>query len=268
LSMPQSIRNIQIVIFDRDTDNDRMPDGWEWLNLGGTLNRPGDGDLDGDGLTNLDEYRYGSDPTNPDTSGDGISDGDAVHVYGISPLGDTGTDTSGDGLTDYRALFLGLDPMIDYTDANGVPANVKVGWDGDLTTYDPYHPTVNPTGTDLSLDTTDTDGDGVSDLEEIAAGSDPLDPAASDQVQISGTYVNGSGDVVVEWHVYANPPGAAVEFTVESSPSLITPVWTTVGSYTTDGVEGGTAGLPVSVVDTVMSGAYYRLTYRIPSQTL
>ena len=43
-------------------------------------------DPDHDGLTNLEEYQHGTDPTNPDTDGDGLSDGDEVHFYGSDPL--------------------------------------------------------------------------------------------------------------------------------------------------------------------------------------
>ena len=38
----------------------------------------GNYDSDGDGLTNWQEYVYGTDPYNADTDGDGISDGEAV----------------------------------------------------------------------------------------------------------------------------------------------------------------------------------------------
>lgn len=37
-----------------------------------------DEDLDGDGLTELEEYQLGTDPNNPDSDGDGINDGDEV----------------------------------------------------------------------------------------------------------------------------------------------------------------------------------------------
>jgi hypothetical protein len=47
-----------------------------------------DYDLDGDGLTNAQEAIYGSNPFNPDTNGDGISDGVSV-AAGINPV--TGT---------------------------------------------------------------------------------------------------------------------------------------------------------------------------------
>ena len=75
-----------------DTDDDGMPDWWEkkyYLDP----DDPGDarGDPDNDGLTNLEEYQltdvYGNstDPTNPDTDGDGYDDGYEVE-RGANPL--------------------------------------------------------------------------------------------------------------------------------------------------------------------------------------
>ena len=45
----------------------------------------GDGDPDGDGLTNGEEDALGTDPTNPDTDGDGLTDGAEV-TNGTDPL--------------------------------------------------------------------------------------------------------------------------------------------------------------------------------------
>jgi len=48
---------------DDDDDNDGMPDGWEEAYLGlDPLVDDADGDVDRDGVTNLDEYRAGSEP--------------------------------------------------------------------------------------------------------------------------------------------------------------------------------------------------------------
>lgn len=43
-------------------------------------------DPDNDGLSNLQEFKLGTDPTNPDTDADGIADGDEVNVFNLDPL--------------------------------------------------------------------------------------------------------------------------------------------------------------------------------------
>jgi hypothetical protein len=73
-----------------DSDGDMLPDGWEQqYGLSpcecATTNSPA-WDADGDGLGLFDEYRYCTDPTNPDTDGDGVRDGDEVpHSPGSCP---------------------------------------------------------------------------------------------------------------------------------------------------------------------------------------
>ena len=43
-------------------------------------------DPDHDGLTNIEEFKAGTDPNNSDTDGDGVADGDEVHVFNTNPL--------------------------------------------------------------------------------------------------------------------------------------------------------------------------------------
>ncbi len=58
----------------------------------------GDGaDPDNDGLNNLKEYNYGTDPINPDTDTDGLADGDEINVYSSDP---NKKDSEGDGYDD------------------------------------------------------------------------------------------------------------------------------------------------------------------------
>jgi len=65
-------------------------------------------DPDSDGLTVDQETLAGSDPRNPDTDGDGISDGDEVNVHGADPLR---ADTDGDGQADASEIAAGTNPL-------------------------------------------------------------------------------------------------------------------------------------------------------------
>ena len=66
-----------------DSDSDGMPDVWE-RQFFGDLENNGQGDSDGDGLTDAQEYTNGTDPFNPDTDGDGDSDFEEVE-FGSNP---------------------------------------------------------------------------------------------------------------------------------------------------------------------------------------
>ncbi len=54
-------RVILTIYSSGDGDGDGMPDGWEMQHFG-TLDRNGTGDFDGDGIVDLNEYLYGTDP--------------------------------------------------------------------------------------------------------------------------------------------------------------------------------------------------------------
>jgi hypothetical protein len=66
------------------------------------------GDWDGDGIKNADEDKYGTNPRNPDTDGDGISDYDEIFKYHTNPIK---ADSDNDGINDYDEIFVyNLDP--------------------------------------------------------------------------------------------------------------------------------------------------------------
>jgi hypothetical protein len=142
-----------------DSDGDSLPDSWEILHFGTLSQGPFD-DYDNDGLSNWGEYLIGTDPTNPDTDGDGLSDGDEVKLYLSDPRK---VDTDGDGLTDYAEVMVhGTDPYLADTDGDGMPDKWEI--DNGL---DPKN----------SLDANlDPDGDGATNLAEFLAGTDPKNP--------------------------------------------------------------------------------------------
>ncbi|MEI6167655.1 MAG: LamG-like jellyroll fold domain-containing protein [bacterium] len=139
--------DVRVVIRDRDTDDDGLPDGWEWMYYG-TLAR---GAYE-TGVTNMTYWG----PTNMTL----------IRCYEIDPMDTDPTavngDTDGDGVSDFDEVC--------YSDRiAGTPPNIK--------DYNPYDPVTNPKGTDLNPMKWDTDGDGLSDGYEIAHGLNPLNPA-------------------------------------------------------------------------------------------
>lgn len=113
-----------------------------------------DVDTDGDGLTDGVEASLGTDANNPDTDGDGIEDGTEV---GADPENPENED--GDNIID------ALESNILDTDADGVNDQ-----------QDPAND--NPCIPDNFNQGCDSDGDGISDGEELQNGSDPLDPCS------------------------------------------------------------------------------------------
>jgi len=69
-----------------DTDSDTMPDKWEVDNLLNPLVNDTALDPDNDLLINILEFEHDTDPQDPDTDGDGWTDGDEVLVYNTDPL--------------------------------------------------------------------------------------------------------------------------------------------------------------------------------------
>ncbi len=152
-------------------------------------------DLDGDGCLNTDEVLAGTDPTNPDTDGDGQNDCVEIGADPSNPI-----DTDGDGIID------ALESSITDSDGDGVndendPANSDpcipnpnagpCDQDGDgLTNTEEGASGTNPTNPD-------TDGDGINDGNEITGGSNPLNPCDPD-ANFPGCNVDTDGDGLLD----------------------------------------------------------------------
>src|SRR6266481_125578 len=81
----QGIVNIQVVL--AGASHGGIPDSWAIAHGldPNDLAMPFE-DPDHDGLTNLQEFQNGTDPHNPDTDGDGLTDGQEVLMYHTAPL--------------------------------------------------------------------------------------------------------------------------------------------------------------------------------------
>jgi hypothetical protein len=121
-----------------DTDLDALDDGFEVAggldptadgSIGESSPGAGDGpdgdfgDPDGDSLDNFGEQLAGTHPKNPDTDGDGLSDGEEFDVLFTDPLN---ADSDGDGLNDGDEIIEGTNPTLPDTDGDGVGDGVEV----------------------------------------------------------------------------------------------------------------------------------------------
>lgn len=133
-------------------------------------NSPPDVDWDADGLTNREEKRFKTDRKNPDTDGDGLTDGAEVREFVSNPRSiDTDGDrlNDGDEVTRYQTSLTDVD-----TDGDGLE-------DGDEVEEHRTDPTRSDTDEDALTDfeeinqyktnplASDTDGDGLADGAEV-----------------------------------------------------------------------------------------------------
>lgn len=137
------------------------------LGLGITFYVFGSVDSDGDGLSNSDERRIGTDERNPDTDGEGLPDGYEHSGLRKVPNGWTSAQIAALPETTYRTNPLKAD-----TDDDGLNDREELV----------VHKTnpINP----------DTDSDNLKDGEEIARKTNPLDPDTDADGLIDGDEVN------------------------------------------------------------------------------
>ncbi|MGM0452525.1 MAG: right-handed parallel beta-helix repeat-containing protein [Thermodesulfobacteriota bacterium] len=116
-----------------DEDNDGMSDTWEQNNLESISASDGQGDADGDGLTDLAEFEQNTLPYSSDSDGDGYTDGEEIEK-GTDPNDASLTPSyepghyfvgwySGTGLGTPEAPWQSLSHAIHHINAGTVPAS-------------------------------------------------------------------------------------------------------------------------------------------------
>ncbi len=138
------------IIIDSDFDRDGYDGDGAW----GCIEACGD-DNDGDGLTNEEEVRCGTDPDMPDTDGDGVVD--------------SRDDEDNDGADNGDECDAGTDPLDDNSCDRGCSPTGEGEGEGE--------------------GEADTDGDGLTDDEEAARGTDPTDADSDDDGQCDSAEV-------------------------------------------------------------------------------
>ncbi len=144
-------------------------------------------DTDGDGLLDLDEQTLGTDPHDPDTDSDGLTDGVEVHLAGTDPLD---ADTDDDGLLDGEEDANGngqvdegeTDPKLADTDGDGLLDGLEMGLNkakGPYTNAAVFKADLDPRTTTDPL-AADTDKGGLSDGEEDLNHNGRVDDGETD----------------------------------------------------------------------------------------
>lgn len=257
MTVPASQSGQVLVLRDRDTDNDYLPDAYEFF-LAGDLSTMGRGalrgwtDTDSDGLNDLEEYLESAVDSNPmlaDTDGDDIPDGVEVLLHSTNPRL---VDTDGDGAMDGVELTVGSSPLVRDSDGDGVPDGLELA-------------------RGASPLKTDTDGDGFPDILEIAAGTDPSSaesaPNCDQLLEIAGLRHAGAA-LETRFRLARGISQLAehIEIWVESAPTLRGP-WTQVQTSpspmepTSD--PSAIRQMNTAVGDTSDAVRYYRLRWRL-----
>jgi len=99
-------------IDDIDHDSDGLPDSWETFYGLDTTKNDSDEDFDGDGIVNVDEFKFLTNPSDIDTDDDGIPDNWEIR-YGLNPKSaDPLSDPDNDSLTNIEEYEIGSQPNI------------------------------------------------------------------------------------------------------------------------------------------------------------
>lgn len=205
-----------------DQDDDSLPDEWELEYFADSTSQVGSSDFDNDGVSNLLEYLSGTDPTgdgdsdfdglndaweilnglNPfkaDTDGDEIPDGWETS-FGLEPTDPTDAqeDPDGDHRNNLREYQLKTAPLVANAGSNFLPKlSEEEDGDQDLLPDSWEHLVAQTNGedefrgpADITPDA-DPDGDMLTNCEEYANGTNPLDPADGLEFEVAAESGHG-----------------------------------------------------------------------------
>ena len=193
-----------------DTDEDGLPDSWEQTFFPGDLTQlSAAGDLDGDNLSDADEFNLGTKPNDNDTDDDGLLDNVETNTRVATGPDDRGTDplnadTDGDGLDDKNEYAMSTSPMNPDSDGDGLLDGVETNTGTFVSADD--------TGTDPR--DTDTDNGGTDDFTEVTVDftdpTEPLDDLIFDRVLRLGIEDNNQAEFGQENATVDPAPGSAM----------------------------------------------------------
>ncbi|MDB2707125.1 hypothetical protein N9Z30_05485 [Pseudomonadales bacterium] len=174
------VRVYKVFETNDNSDNCRLVANADQLNADGdAFGNVCDADDDGDGVSDVDEAANGTDPLLVDTDGDGdndnadncalVANADQLNADGDAFGNVCDADDDGDGVSDVDEAANGTDPLLVDTDGDGDNDNAdncalvanadQLNTDGDAFG---------------NVCDADDDGDGVSDVDEAANGTNPL----------------------------------------------------------------------------------------------
>ncbi|MFZ1729394.1 MAG: OmpA family protein [Bacteroidota bacterium] len=188
-----TMRLTQTDYFDDYSVSGSADDAFLTFGLGLSYYLFGTRDTDGEGLSDDEEEKIGTDPRNPDTDGDGLNDFQEVRTYNTDPLK---ADTDSDNLTDYDEIFKhSTSPVKTDTDSDGLNDGEEIA-----RKTDPQSPDTDKDGLidgDEVKDSktnplsADTDEDGLRDGDEVQKFStNPLVNDSDNDGLLDGDEVN------------------------------------------------------------------------------
>ena len=297
-----------------DTDSDGLVDGWEvrYSDASGVnplVNATAEelaSDLDGDGLTLLEEAQANTNSSSNDTDGDGLGDGWEVRYSDASGVNATmaatddelasdedsddlnltaefkantnssSNDTDGDGLNDgYEVLNLTTDPTLNDTDGDGLNDSYEVlALMTNASSVDTDGDGLNDSYEVLTLMTNatlaDTDGDGLADKWEVTYNGTPgVNPlvAATESELASDTDDDGLS-LLEEFKANTDPGTADNPMSMNTTTSTTDTTGSTDSSVSSSGISAESSFAFLVVLGIFTSFSLVLVVYRVRRRIL